>query len=176
MSRSALVSTAAAAALAAAVIASGAGGPATADAAGPFTVTKGQFTAVKKTSILALKTSRTNAKAIAALQPQATVAGVQGPKGDPGPAGGFDPSTVTRVTGDPVTLNPIAAYAGATLACPGTSIALSGGWYLATGADYDEFFVPRSYPSPTLSSWSFRFRYTGPAVESVTPYVVCAGA
>lgn len=176
MSRSALASTAAAAALAAVVIAAGAGGPSTAGAAGPFSVSKSQFTAVKKTSILALKTSRTNAKAIAALQPQATVAGVQGPKGDPGPAGGFDPTRVSRVVGDPLTLNPLAEYAGTTLSCPAPAIALSGGWYLSTGANYGAFHVARSLPSSTLSSWTFRFRYSGPAVESVTPYVVCAGA
>lgn len=176
MSRSALVSTAAAAALVAVAISAGTGGPSVAGAAGPFTVTKSQFSSVKKISIVALKTSRTNAKAIAVLQPQATASGVEGPKGDPGPAGGFDPATVSRVTGDTIVVSPLAAYASTTVSCPAASIALSGGWYLATGADHGAFHVARSYPSSSLSSWTFRFRYGGPAPENVIPYVVCAGA
>ncbi len=177
MSRSALVSSAAAAALVAVAVAAGTGGPSVAGAAAPFSVTKSQFTSVKKTSALALKTSRANTRAIAALQgPAASVAGTPGPKGDPGPAGGFDPSTVSRVVGDPVNASPLALYTAASVACPAGAIAISGGWYLDASADQGQLHVARSYPSASLGSWSFRFKYTGASAQSVTPYAVCAGA
>jgi hypothetical protein len=181
MSRSALAASVAAAAVIAAVAVSGSTGPspvATADAAAPFSVTKKQFTTVQKVSIAAVKRSNANTKAIAALQGTATTAGAggAGPKGDPGPAGGFDPTKVSRVTGSNEVLNPIAAYNSTTVACPAGSIAIGGGWYLEAGAENGQLHVARSYPSPTLSSWSLRIRYTGAAAADLTPYAICAGA
>ena len=177
MSCSALVSSAAAAALVAVALAAGTGGPSVAGAASPFSVTKSQFTSVKKTSTLALKTSRSNTKAIAALQQvQVTASGVPGPKGDPGAPGGFDPSRVSRVAGDPVEANPLAAYTSATVSCPTGTVAIGGGWYLESTAAAGEFHVARSYPSASLGAWSFRFKYTGASTQTVSPYAICAGA
>lgn len=179
MSRSVLATSAAAVALAAVAISAGVGGSSvgTAGAAAPFSVSKSQFTSVKKVAIAAVKRSNANTKAIAALQPGALTAGaVPGPKGDPGAPGGFDPTKVSRVTGENVVLNPLAAYNSATVSCPVSSIAIGGGWFLAAGAENGELHVSRSYPSPTLSSWSLRFRYTGAAAVNMTPYAICAGA
>jgi hypothetical protein len=67
-----------------------------ADAARPFSLTKSQFTSVKKNATTALAKSKQNAKAITALQ-NSGVAGPQGLQGMPGKDGAFDPTKVTRV-------------------------------------------------------------------------------
>lgn len=180
MPRSALIASVAAALAAVTISAGVIGSPVDpAGAAGPFSVTKSQFSSVKKTSILALKTSKANTKAIAALGGQVAVAaqqGPQGPKGDTGAPGGFDPTTITRIVGVPSDVDPADPSTVVTVSCPASSLAISGGWALALSADAGKFHVVRSYPSsPGLTSWVFRFSYDGPAATTVTPYAICAG-
>ncbi len=147
-----------------------------ADAARPFSLTKSQFTSVKKNATTALTKSKQNAKAITALQ-NSGVAGPQGPQGLPGANGGFDPAKVTRVTGPVVPVTGVQDYAPYTLPCPSGRIALSGGWHTLAPAVEKALRVTTSEPTANLSGWHFRFAYQAPAqfTAAVIPYVVCAG-
>ena len=172
MSRKALLAIPAAA-VAAAIGVGVIGSPVdAADAARPFSVSKSQFTTVKKNASTALKKSKQNATAIAAL----SESGIAGPQGLQGAPGGFDPSKVTRVVGPTVPLTGAQEYVPYTLPCPAGSIALAGGWSAPTTVS-KAIRVPAALPTSTLSGWSFRFAYSAgaAAMTSVTPYVVCAG-
>ncbi len=185
MSRSVLTASAAAALAAVAISAGVVGSPVdVADAARPFSVSKKQFTSVKKTSVVALKTSRKNARAIKKLT-QGSVAGAsgaQGPKGDTGaqgPAGGFDPTKVSRVDGVSVDVSNAVDYVQVAVQCPAGAIAIGGGWYMSTsgGADYSKLHIGRSSPyDANLGGWSFRFAYDSAVAKSIRPYAICAGA
>lgn len=175
MSRTTMLTAIPAVAVAAAIGVAVIGSPVdTADAARPFSLTKSQFTSVKKNASTALKRSNQNATAIAALQQS----GVAGPQGLPGKDGGFDPAKVVRVTGPVVPVTADTTYVGYTLPCPAGSIALSGGWSTSTAATEKLMHVSTSYPTPSLDGWYFRFAYNGAAgaIANVTPFAVCAGA
>jgi hypothetical protein len=177
MPRTALLASAAAALVAASVGAGVIGAPVgSADAAASFTLTKSQFTQVQKTSVAALKKSRSNAKAIAALKAaDVTGTGVPGPKGDPG---GFDPSKLIRVPGAVVPVSSDVDSVPYTVPCPPGTLAISGGWTGSTAGYEKAFRVVSSTPSATLQSWSFRFAYQATAGNSmnVVPYVICAAS
>lgn len=166
----------AAAAIAAAIGVGVIGSPVgTADAARPFSVTKSQFTTVKKNATKALDTSKKNAKAITELQ-QSGVAGPQGIQGLPGGNGGFDPAKVTRVVGPTVPVPVAEDYVPYALPCPAGTIVLSGGWYMSSGAAEKSIRVPASRPNSNLDGWYFRFAYSGAGTANLIPYAVCAGA
>jgi len=177
MSRTALLASAAAVLAAASVSVGVIGSPVdSADAAAPFTISKSEFTHVQKTSIAAVKRSNANTEAINALK-TATAAGtgLPGPKGDPG---GFDPTKLVRVTGPVVPVPAAEDYVSYSLPCPAGTVVLSGGWFTASAATEKLVRVPASYPSSTLTSWTFRFSYSGGAATqaNITPYAVCAGS
>ncbi len=175
MSRKALLTALPAAAIAAAIGVGVIGSPVdTADAAKPFSVSKSQFTTVKKNASTALSKSKQNATAIAALQ-QSGVAGTQGPQGPPG---GFDPSKLTRVVGPVVPVSSDLTYVPYTLPCPTGTVALSGGWTTSSVAIEKAIRVSSSFPTTGLGGWSFRFAYNVGAGEiaNITPYVLCAGS
>jgi hypothetical protein len=180
MPRTALLASAAAVLAAASVGAAVIGAPVdSAGAAAPFSLTKSQFTQVQKTSIAALKRSNANAQDITALKAGGVAgAGLQGPKGDPGAPGGFDPAKLVRVTGPVVPVSADEPYVAYTLPCPAGTSALSGGWLTSSAATEKLIRVPASYPSSTMTSWTFRFSYSAGAgsTANVTPYAVCAGA
>lgn len=180
MARTALLASAAAVLASAAVGAGVIGSPVdSADAAAPFSLTRSQFTQVQKTSVAALKRSNANAAAIKSLKTGGIAgAGVPGPKGDPGAPGGFDTSKVLRVAGAVVPVSSDQDYVSYSVPCPPTTIAIAGGQLVSTGGIEKSFRVVSSYPSSSLSSWTFRFAYAtlpGQTVN-VTPYAVCAGA
>jgi hypothetical protein len=150
-----------------------------ATAAAPFSITKSQYNQVKSTATGAMKKANANAKAIKDLK-SATVAGtgVQGPKGDPGPAGGFDTAKVVRVAGPLVPVSSDSDYVSYSLDCPPGTIVLSGGQYMSSGGNEKAFRSVNSYPQSDLSGWTFRWAYSTAAGNSVnvTPYVVCAAS
>jgi hypothetical protein len=175
MSRKALLTALPAAAIAAAIGVGVIGSPVdSADAARPFSVSKSQFTSVKKNATTALKKSNQNAAAIAQLK----ASGVAGPQGAQGLPGGFDPAKVVRVAGPVVPVPAAEDYVSYTLPCPAGTIALSGGWVTSSAATEKAIRVSNSFPSSGLTGWSFRFAYSAiaPATANVTPYAVCAGA
>ena len=180
MPRTPLLLSAAAALAAASIGAAVIGSPVdSAGAAAPFSITKSQFTQVQKTSVAAMKKANSNATAIKALKTGAVAgAGVQGPKGDPGPAGGFDPAKLIRVPGALVTVSSDEDYVSYSVPCPPGTIAISGGWSTSTGGVEKSLRVVSSYPSSSLASWSFRFAYQAFAGTSVkvTPYALCAAS
>ena len=111
----------------------------------------------------------------------ALVASVPGPQGSSsprGPAGGFDPSSLTRGEGPVVPVPADESHVYSALPCGVGAVALSGGWYVPGSANERLVRVAGSYPSSALEGWSFRLAYQGAARTSVTmtPYVVCAGA
>ena len=180
MPRTPLFLSAAAALAAASIGAAVIGSPVdSAGAAAPFSITKSQFTQVQKTSVAAMKKANSNATAIKALKTGAVAgAGVQGPKGDPGPAGGFDPTKLIRVPGAVVAVSSDVDYVSYSVPCPPSTIVISGGWSLAGGGSEKSFRAVSSYPSSSLASWTFRFAYSTAGSQSVnvTPYALCAAS
>ena len=179
MARTTLIASATAVLAAAAVGAGVIGSPVgSASAAAPFSITKSQYNQVKSNASNALKKANANAKEIKALK-TATVsgAGIQGPKGDPGPAGGFDPSKLVRVPGPVVPVASDLDYVSYSFDCPPGTVVLSGGQYVSTGNE-KAFRVVNSYPQSDLSGWTFRWAYAVAAGNSVnvTPYLVCAAS
>lgn len=174
MSRRAILTAIPAAAIAAAIGVGVIGSPVdAADAARPFSVTKSQFTSVKKNASTALDKSKQNAKEITKLK-QSGVAGPQGLQGPPGAGGGFDRGTVIRFVGPVVPVPAAETYVPYSLPCPAGTIALSGGWSAPT-ADSKYVRVARSYPAGDLSAWNFRFAYSSVlGTIDITPYIVCA--
>ena len=173
MTRSPLLLAPAAALVAGAIALGVTGTPDTAGAASPFQVSKSQFTHVQKVAVQAMKRANANAKDLKALK-QVGTAGSEGVQGPPGPAGGFDTSKLSRVAGTGVTIDNTDAYISTTVSCPAGSVALSGAWYVETAVNHKAFHVARSYPNAGMTSWSFRFAYTGAGEHAVTPYVICA--
>jgi len=177
MPRTSLLASATAVLAAAAVGVGVIGSPVeSADAAAAFTVTKSQYNQVKKNASNALKKANANAKQITQLK-QATVsgAGIQGPKGDPGAAGGFDTSKVFRVAGPLVPVSSDQDYVSYSLDCPPGTVVLSGGQAFGTGIE-KSYRVLSSYPQTDLSGWTYRWAYATVAGQSVnvTPYLLCA--
>ena len=176
MARTTILASATAVLAAAAVGVGVIGSPVgSASAAAPFSITKSQYNQVKSTATGAMKKANANAKAIKELK-SATVAGtgVQGPQGDPGAPGGFDPAKVVRVPGPLVPVASDLDYVSYSLDCPPGTIVLSGGQYMSSGSE-KAFRVINSYPQSDLSGWTFRWAYSMVAGNSVnvTPYLLC---
>jgi len=180
MPRTALLASAAAVLAAASVGVGVIGSPVeSASAAASFSITKSQFTQVQKTSTAAMKKANANAKAIQALKTGTVAgAGIQGPKGDPGPAGGFDPTKVFRVAGPSVPVSSDEDSVGYSMECPPGAIVLSGGYWVSTSSVEKAVRVAVSQPQSDLSGWTFRFAYQtlGGSSVNVTPYIVCVAS
>lgn len=177
MARTTILASATAVLAAAAVGAGVIGSPVgSAGAAAPFSITKSQYNQVKTNASKALRKSSDNATAIKRLK-AATVAGVQGPKGDPGPAGGFDPAKLARVVGPLVPVASDLDHVSYSLDCPPGTVVLSGGQYMSPGNEKG-FRSVNSYPQSDLSGWTFRWAYSVAAGNSVnvTPYVLCVAS
>ncbi len=173
MARTTILASATAVLAAAAVGAGVIGSPVgSASAAAPFSITKSQYNQVKTNASKALQKSNANAKAITALK-TASVAAVQGPKGDPG---GFDTSKVFRVAGPAVPVSSDVESVGYSMDCPPGAVVLSGGYWVSTSSVEKAFRVVVSQPKSDLRGWSFRFAYQvlGSSSVNVTPYLVCA--
>ncbi|MGE0027896.1 MAG: hypothetical protein AB7O78_00580 [Thermoleophilia bacterium] len=174
MARTTILASATAVLAAAAVGAGVIGSPVgSAGAAAPFSITKSQYNQVRTNASKALQKSNANAKAIRDLK-IATVTGVQGPKGDPGSAGGLDPAKLVRVPGPVVPVSSDSDYVSYSLDCPPGTVVLSGGQSMSTGNE-KAFRVVNSYPQSDLSGWTFRWAYSTGAGQSVnvTPHLVC---
>ncbi len=180
MARTTILASAAAVLAAAAVGVGVIGSPVgSASAAAPFSISKSQYNQVKKNASSALKKSNDNAKAIKELRSASVAAaGIPGPKGDPGPAGGFDPTKVFRVAGPVVPVSSDLASVPYSMDCPPGSIVLSGGNITSTLGQEKSFRVVSSYPQSDLTGWAFRWAYaTLPGFSvNVTPYILCAAS
>jgi hypothetical protein len=93
---------------------------------------------------------------LSALTPAAIRAlrGKLGPAGPPGqPGASFDPSKVTVVTGISADVPP-GEIAGATVACPGSAVALGGGGTVSAGRLASSLPTVSGSDSSTPAGWS----------------------
>lgn len=126
-------------------------------------------------SLISGKQIRDHTVPLSKLTPAAVASlkGRTGPIGPAGPAGTFDASKVTRVVGDPVTVQP-GEVASPSVSCPSGAVAVGGGGAAGIGRVGQIPLVPAGSTQPT--GWAILvYNDTSVAVEA-RPAVVCASS
>lgn len=126
---------------------------------------------IKNHTIKLVDISSSAKKALKGKRGPQGAAGNAGSQGTQGPAGGFDPSKVSYVTGPTVT-----AFSGDSnvsfAECPGGTKVVGGGYFF--GYENAGITVEMSAPADDGSGWIAGFGNSGSADGEATAYAVCA--